>query len=129
MDDPCKSGSQYTANNLYVKALIRSIKTPGNYVRLKILKGMKLWPYHSMVMSPVFCIPAHPDAFENQRGQNQYSYLLRDGFMVRRFISRLLNFDEQDQLLDTPRTVRPSLYKQQIQSKSPCFTRQSKAPT
>jgi hypothetical protein len=30
-----KSGSQYTAKNLYVKALIRLVKTTGNYARLK----------------------------------------------------------------------------------------------
>jgi|GEM_PF-4231500 len=34
-----KSGSQYTAKNLYVKALIRSIKTSTNYVRLKVSRG------------------------------------------------------------------------------------------
>lgn len=32
-----KSGSQYTAKNLYVKALIRLVKSPGNYARLKFL--------------------------------------------------------------------------------------------
>jgi hypothetical protein len=32
-----KSGSQYTAKNLYVKALIRLVKTPGNYARIKSL--------------------------------------------------------------------------------------------
>jgi len=34
-----KSGSQYTAKNLYVKALIRLVKTQDNYARLEASRG------------------------------------------------------------------------------------------